>query len=205
MSGLRKSLRPLKRFYRRYIYRRWDLIIAVRDNRKPLYDIPRVSVDMDTVTVAMATAADAHYFDNKQWRHLHAKFKDRIANLEGFGTIMGIIDGKLVSQGPFVVGRYYDEVMRYHFDPGERGAYWFEGETAADWRSRGLALVGMNHVFEWLLKEHGCTSIMTYYLMGNRASRKLHDRYSFEPQHRLIWRQLGPFKWTRQTPLPSDF
>ncbi len=205
LSALRRALRPLKRWFRRWIYRRWDLIIAVRDNRQPLYRIPRLGFDRSTLTIKLAEPGDEHFYHQPQWQHLHAKFKDRIHNLEGFGCVMGVVNGKLVSQGPYVIGKYYDRGMRHCFDPGPHGIYWFEGETLPEWRSRGMALIGMNWLFERFDELTGCDRIMTYYRMDNRASRRLHDRYFFTPQYRLIWRQLGPLKWTRKTSVPRSF
>ena len=205
MKAMRKALRPLKRWYRRWIYRRWDLIIAVRDNQQPLFQLPRMRFDLNALTVKFADSRDEHYFADPDWRHMHAKFKDRIQNLNGFGCIIGIAGGKVVSQGPFVTGKYDDRGMGYIFDPGPKGLYWFEGETLPEWRSRGLALIGMNWLFGQLEELTGCDRIMTYYRMDNRASKRLHDRYLFIPQYRLIWRQLGPLKWTRKTPLPPSF
>lgn len=203
MSTVRKLLRPLKRAFRRWVYRRWDLIIAVRDNRKPLYQIPRVAFDVNSVRIALAQAEDAPLFATPQWKHVHAKFVDRIHNQPGYGCLIGVLNGELISMGPYVVGKYFDRGMRHEFDPGPNGLYWFEGETAAAWRSRGVALIGMNWLFEQLEELTGCTQIMTYYRMDNRASRRLHERYFFEPQYRLIWRQLGPLRWSKKTPLPA--
>ncbi|MBC8405652.1 MAG: hypothetical protein H8E15_10520 [Planctomycetes bacterium] len=205
MSRIRQFFRPIKRWFRNYIYRRWDLIISVRNNEDPLVKIPRVRFQLEELTIALSKPEDEHYFRTPVWQHTHAKFVDRSENLPGYTVLMGIVDGKLVSQGPFVKGAYYDKGMRHLFDPGEDGIYWFEGETAPAWRSRGMALIGMNWLFPQLKELTGCSKIMTYYRMENRASRRLHDRYAFIPQYRLIWRQLGPLRWTRQTPVPEGY
>ncbi|NQU50724.1 MAG: hypothetical protein HQ519_18895 [Planctomycetes bacterium] len=205
MKPIRKLLRPVRRWYRRHVYRRWDLIVCVRENDQPLVKLPRVRFDTSELEIFVSKPEYAHYLDTPEWKDHHPKFVDRSANLPGFAMMMGTISGKLVSIGPFVAGPYYDSYLRHHFDPGPDGIYWFEGETLEEWRSKGIALLGMNWFFPRLEEICGRKSIMTNYEMGNRPSRRLHDRYSFIPKYRLIWRQLGPFRWARQAEIPEDY
>ncbi|MBC8405694.1 MAG: hypothetical protein H8E15_10735 [Planctomycetes bacterium] len=205
MKSIRKSLRPVKRWFKRNIYRRWDLIVCVRDLDQPLVKLPRLRFDTSEVEIFVSKPEDAHYFDTPEWKHQHANFIDRCQNLPGFACMMGVIGGKLVSCGPFVAGPMYVKVLHHRFDPGPDGIYWFEGETLEEWRSRGVALVGMNWFFPRLEELTGRKKILTNYEMKNRPSRKLHDRYSFVPQYRLIWRKLGPFRWARRAEIPEDF
>lgn len=188
---------------RRCGHRRWELIVYERDNRHALLPaIPRHRAS-EHVVVRLATPDDAPLWDQPEWRHFRRRFRRRMRSLPGYGVLIAVVDGRLVSQGPFAIGSYRDRMLRHSLDPGPRGVVWHDGETLPDWRGRGVANVAMNWFFRHLREQHDCDRILTTIQVDNIASRRLHERYGFRPVRLLVWRQLGPLRWTRPRPLPE--
>lgn len=144
-----------------------------------------------------------------EWEHMLEIYRERLESPTG-ECMYGLIDGKLVSHGWFRTGPHYDHQMRYTFDPGEGGTYWFEGWTSQRARGKGIAILGMNWMFADLFSRpdwQWVTHMQTYYEPDNKNSKRLHDRYGFHEIRRMVHYRIGPFRFTRvrwEKPHPDD-
>ena len=194
--------KKVAKFYRRNIYEHLELAVCVRDNLDPLPNIPRHF--SEGLEVRIAVPEDAKYYATREWRHLHKRFQALIPDPD-FASLIGISEGRMVSQGLWYRGPFKDPRLKEQFDNGPTTLYSFGGETSPTAMGKGIALIGMNWLFERLEEDFGCDKVMVYYQMGNRVSKRLHDRYWFVPRFVLDWRKVGPFRFSRRLPVPEDY
>ena len=199
---LQTFAKKIQRLYHRYVFDHWELAVCIRNNEDPLPNIPRHF--SDGLDVRLATPEDAEYYASREWRHLQKRFNTLIKD-PNFASLIGITDGKMVSQGFWYRGPFKDPWLKEKFDNGPTTLYSFGGETSPTAQGKGIALIGMNWLFERLEEEFNCDQVMVYYRMGNRVSKRLHDRYWFVPKFVLDWYKIGPFRFSRRLPVPEEY
>ena len=140
----------------------------------------------------------APYLDKEKIRTLHQRVDD--PNLDF--VIRWTDEGTLMGYLMHALGPCYEELWNYTVDPGEGGAYQFDGWVNPAVRGQLVGIAGFIFMFNRRRAE-GYKHIRVLIRAHDIRSCRLHERFGFEDIGRLVYRHVGPFKWTRPLSTPQ--
>lgn len=134
----------------------------------------------------------------EEWPEKVSWYVERLSHPNEF-CYLGLHEGKLVTHCWFALGAYRDPIG-YTFDAGEGGAYQGEGWVSPSWRGHGVATRFINDLYRRLLPQRGIRHVLAYYHHDALPSKRLHERFEFEPIGKVYQLRIGRrrFHWTRR-------
>ena len=138
----------------------------------------------------------APYLDKDKIRLLHLKVDDPNLDFRIRWTEKGVLMGYLMHS----LAPYHEEQWNYTMDPGKGGAYQFDGWVNPQVRGQLVGIAGFIFMFNRRRKE-GYKHIRVLVRANDTRACRIHERFGFVDIGRLVYRHIGPFRWTR--PLPT--